>query len=853
MTLIDRLSTRGKLILIILAVSLSALAVVALAAYVHSRQQGREALAQQLTTLTRLMGDRSAAALAFLDEKGAHDNLIALQSVPNVSQACLYDAERKLFAAYHRAGASPACAARQANWPGTVKFSQASVLAQSVIAVNQRTLGVLEMASTLEPIQRDLHAQLLFNLASLTLALILAVSLSLWLQHLISRPIIRIRDVAEEIERRGSFSLRAPHSGSDEISQLAQSFNRMLDKIETQNRQLIQRQTESFERMRRIESHQAASALLAKLPAVLSGDLATVIRQVTQQYGGILNTARVSVWMFNDVETELECRDLYECDRAEHSSGFILNEADYTAEFRALKLSKYVDAHDALNDPRTAGYAESYLKPLGITSMLDVSIQAGSRHYGVLCFEHIGPARHWHADEISYAMAVADQIAITLQNALRAESDAALRESNAYTKVLFSDSRIPLVVLDPQTGKFLDCNQAAVDIYQLEHAENVLGRTPLDMSAPIQYDGTDSAVAAQAHIARAMADESHVFEWRHQRPNGEIWDAEVHLMHFQAGGRELLQFSLQDITARKRAEAKIHQLNQELEQRVANRTLQLAESNGQLQEALTTLQHAQTELVRSEKLASLGSLVAGIAHELNTPLGNSLTVATALADATNDFLEEMKSGQIRRSVLNRYLVQASEASELLSRNLFRASDLITHFKQVAVDQTSAQRRAFDLKENIEEIVLTLQPQFKHTPHRIEVDVPASIQLDSYPGSLGQVMTNLTLNALIHGLQDRPDGVIRIHAEPQGDDRVQITVSDNGCGIPPNHLPRIFDPFFTTRLGQGGSGLGLHIVYSIVTRTLGGFVDTHSVVGQGTTFTIDIPLQAPPQTGKELQT
>jgi PAS domain S-box-containing protein len=499
------------------------------------------------------------------------------------------------------------------------------------------------------------------------------------------------------------------------------------------------------------------------------------------------------------------------------------------------------------------GYVDGYLKPLGITSLLDVSIQAGSRHYGVLCFEHIGPARHWHADEISYAMAVADQIAITLQNALRAESDAALRESNAYTKVLFSDSRIPLVVLDPQTGKFLDCNQAAVDIYQLEHAENVLGRTPLDVSAPIQYDGTDSAVAAQAHIARAMADESHVFEWRHQRPNGEIWDAEVHLMHFQAGGRELLQFSLQDITARKRAEAKIHQLNQELEQRVANRTLQLAESNGQLQEALTTLQHAQSGLVRSEKLASLGSLVAGIAHELNTPLGNSLTVATALADTTRDFLAEVEGGQIRRSVLNRYLRQAAEATELLSRNLFRASDLITHFKQVAVDQTSAHRRVFDLKENIEEIVLTLQPQFKHTPHRIEIDVPASTQLDSYPGSLGQVITNLTLNALIHGLQDQPDGVIRIHAVPLGADRVQIAVSDNGCGIPPKHLPRIFDPFFTTRLGQGGSGLGLHIVYSIVTRTLGGFVDTHSVVGQGTTFTIDIPLQAPPQTGKELQT
>jgi PAS domain S-box-containing protein len=853
MTLIDRLSIRGKLILVILAVSLSVLMATALASYIHYRQQGQETLAQQLTTLTQLMGDRSSAALAFLDEYGASDNLAALHSVPYVSQACLYDADRKLFAAYHRAGVTPSCAGRQASWLGSVRISQTSMLAQSVIASNQRTLGVLEIESTLEPIQRDLRAQVLFSLASLSLALILAVSLSLWLQHLISRPIIGIRDVAEEIERQGNFSLRAPYSGSDEISQLAQSFNRMLMKIETQNLQLVQRQNEAFERMRRIEAQQSATSLLAKMPAVLSGDLATVIRKVTQQFGSVLNTARVSVWMYNDDETQLVCQDLYEHARAEHSSGLTMAEADFTNEFRALKLSKYVDASDALSDPRTAGYVNGYLKPLGISSLLDVSIQAGSRHYGVLCFEHVGPARYWHADEISYAMAVADQIAITLQNALRAESDAALRESNAYTKVLFSDSRIPLVVLDPQTGQFLDCNQAAIDIYQLDRAENVLGRTPLDMSAPTQYDGTDSAVAAQGHIARALASDSHVFEWRHQRPNGDIWDAEVHLMRFQAGGRELLQFSLQDITARKRAEAQIHQLNQELEQRVASRTLELAESNGQLQEALTTLQHAQTELVRSEKLASLGSLVAGVAHELNTPLGNSLTVATALADATFDFLDEMKGGQIRRSVLNRYLVQASEASELLSRNLFRASDLITHFKQVAVDQTSAQRRSFDLKENIEEIVLTLQPQFKHTPHRIEVDVPDGIQLDSYPGSLGQVMTNLTLNALIHGLKDQPGGVIRIHAELPGADRVQITVSDNGCGISPQHLPRIFDPFFTTRLGQGGSGLGLHIVYSIVTRAMGGVVDAYSVVGEGTRFVIDIPLRAPLQADKELQT
>ena len=166
-------------------------------------------------------------------------------------------------------------------------------------------------------------------------------------------------------------------------------------------------------------------------------------------------------------------------------------ESEFGDEFRALKGAKYIDASEALSDPRTLGYRDTYLMPLGITSLLDVGIQAGSRHYGVLCFEHIGLPRQWQADEISFAMVLADQLAITLQNALRAQAEAALRESETYNKVLFAGSRIPLVVLDPESGLFVDCNQAAVDIYCLGERDQVLGKAPQDVSTALQYDGRD--------------------------------------------------------------------------------------------------------------------------------------------------------------------------------------------------------------------------------------------------------------------------------------------------------------------------------------------------------------------------
>ena len=243
--------------------------------------------------------------------------------------------------------------------------------------------------------------------------------------------------------------------------------------------------------------------------------------------------------------------------------------------------------------------------------------------------------------------------------------------------------------------------------------------------------------------------------------------------------------------------------------------------------------------MRAEKLSALGALVAGIAHELNTPIGNSLTVASTLRDHAKQFSRELAQG-LTRARLESYVGDTREGAEILMSSLHHAGDLVTSFKQVAVDQISANRRPFDLAATMGEILTTLGPSLRKTTHTVECDIPTGIVLDSYPGPLGQIVSNLVNNAVLHGFDGRDGGRITITASPLEGDRVEITVSDDGQGIAAENLPKVFDPFFTTRFGKGGSGLGLNIVYKLATTTLGGRIQVHSDVGHGTRFVLQIP-------------
>ncbi len=256
--------------------------------------------------------------------------------------------------------------------------------------------------------------------------------------------------------------------------------------------------------------------------------------------------------------------------------------------------------------------------------------------------------------------------------------------------------------------------------------------------------------------------------------------------------------------------------------------------------ALLELNTAQQNLIDAERLAALGGLVAGVAHEVNNPIGISLTVASSFARRADAFQAELNSNQLRRSKLDEFVNSSRDAAQQLVANLHRAGELIQSFKQVAVDRSHAERRQFSLSEATDQIVASLRPVLKRSAIQLSVDVPEGLLIDGYPGSYGQILTNLFLNAANHAFADGRSGTISISARSRSGDDVEIIFADNGAGMTPDVQRQAFDPFFTTRRNEGGTGLGLHIVYNLVTQQLGGRILLESRLGQGTTFRIIMP-------------
>ena len=270
---------------------------------------------------------------------------------------------------------------------------------------------------------------------------------------------------------------------------------------------------------------------------------------------------------------------------------------------------------------------------------------------------------------------------------------------------------------------------------------------------------------------------------------------------------------------------------------------ELRASKERAEKALEDLREAQQNLIAAEKLAALGGLVAGVAHEVNNPIGISLTVASSFARRCDDFAKEVGLGPLRRSRLEDFLETGRDAANQLVANLQRAGELVQSFKQVAVDRSHADRRQFDLRESTDHIIASLRPVLKKSQLALTVDMPAGITMDSYPGAYGQVLTNLFLNSVIHAFPNGRIGTITVEARQVRDD-IDIFVSDDGIGMSEEVQRRALDPFFTTRRNEGGTGLGLHIIFNLVTQQLGGRLTFESRLGWGTRFRITIPCVAP---------
>lgn len=264
----------------------------------------------------------------------------------------------------------------------------------------------------------------------------------------------------------------------------------------------------------------------------------------------------------------------------------------------------------------------------------------------------------------------------------------------------------------------------------------------------------------------------------------------------------------------------------------------LEKKSADLEQAFNELTAMKDKLVETEKMAALGSLVAGVAHEISTPVGTSVTLASTLMDETRSLMTTVTTGQLKRSILNHYLEVAQESTNLILNNLNRAGELVQSFKQVAVDQSSLEQRTFFVKHYLEEVIVSLSPQFKKAAHTVTVEGDQAIAIHTYPGALAQVATNLMTNSLIHGYSQHQKGHLHFNVAQQND-QIVIQYRDDGCGIPPHILEKIFEPFFTTARDKGGTGLGLHITYNLVTQKLKGRIAVQSEVG-GTLFTIELP-------------
>jgi signal transduction histidine kinase len=300
---------------------------------------------------------------------------------------------------------------------------------------------------------------------------------------------------------------------------------------------------------------------------------------------------------------------------------------------------------------------------------------------------------------------------------------------------------------------------------------------------------------------------------------------------------QALQAAWEEISCSQNA---ISELNKTLEQRVIERTQDLEKTNQDLKVAMETLKLTQGQLIQSEKMVALGGLVAGVSHEINTPVGVSVTAASHLQEKTKELAELFSKSLMKKSDLEKYLNLSNESSEVILANLQRASELIRSFKQVAVDQSNEEKRSFKIKEYLSQVLLSLKPKLKKTNIVIGVNCEEDLEVHSFPGAFSQIITNLVMNSLVHAFEEGQEGTIIFDIEKQ-DNSILFTYSDNGKGIDKEIIGKIFDPFFTTKRGHGGTGLGLNIIYNIVTQTLGGTITCESEAGTQTMFKIVFPV------------
>lgn len=407
---------------------------------------------------------------------------------------------------------------------------------------------------------------------------------------------------------------------------------------------------------------------------------------------------------------------------------------------------------------------------------------------------------------------------------------------------IFHHSQDAILITDAE-GAILDFNDRTPTLFSSSREQI------LTLHAQQLFSGEKAELPAFRHIWTNLTEDSFTeLELQAVRPSdASVFPCTAVMNRISWFGSPAILLTVHDMTERYRQQQAVAKLLQELEdanatleRRILQRTQQLETLNAELQHRLEELEMTRNELIRSEKLASLGELVAGIAHEINTPLGVSVTAASFLEMLVSDIKKTQPvDGMLaaRQETVDRI----GTTSKLILSNLDKATRLIRSFKQVSVDQTSDAVRDFDLDAYMTELIVSLTPSFRNTGHVVENRIPAGIRVKSYAGALAQIVTNLMMNAILHAFPEGRKGTIRLEGRSDGE-HFTLIVTDDGVGMEPAVREKIFDPFYTTKHNAGGTGLGLFIVHNLVQNQLKGQIRCESKPGEGTRFTLTLPAQ-----------
>lgn len=418
------------------------------------------------------------------------------------------------------------------------------------------------------------------------------------------------------------------------------------------------------------------------------------------------------------------------------------------------------------------------------------------------------------------------------------ESYALLKENERFLRLLIDNMPNQIFWKDKDL-RYIGCNKLFAQLVGFDDPKDLIGLNDFelirDSKFAKEYRRDDLSIIEKKESIITKEEEFNTVNGN----NGWVLTSKIPI-NVNDDVQGVLGFCL-DITKIKEQEIKIKGFNKQLQIEVEQRTRELQESNDELETSLENLRKTQNKLVESEKLASLGSLVAGVAHEINTPVGIGVTGTSHLKYLNDEISSKYINDEMSEEDFNEYLKSSSDLVKIINSNLNRTADIVKNFKQVAVDQTSEQKRIFKVKEYIRGVLISIESLLKNKNIKIEVQGDESLEVVSYPGFFAQIITNLISNSAIHGFKDLNEGNIFISIKKENS-FLSFEYKDNGVGISKDNLNRIYDPFFSTNKENGGSGLGLNIVYNIVTMNLGGSIDCSSKLNEGTQFKVKIPIE-----------